>query len=76
MLPTETTPAITEEAETLVEPLTNYLVTRIQKDFNDNNTFVGGIFTGVHRNMEPNISFLHTQAYSGGLDFKQNMVNI
>ncbi len=60
------------EAETLVEPLTNYLVTRVQKDFNDNNSFIGGIFTGVHRDIEPNVSFLHKQAFSGGLDFRHN----
>lgn len=60
------------EGETLVEPLTNYLVGRAQKDFNDRNSYVGGIFTAVHRNMDPNISFLHSHAFSGGLDFKHN----
>ena len=57
-------------SETLVEPLTNYSVLRLQKDFNDRNSNVGFIGTGVHRNMDPNVSFLHTQAYSGGLDFQ------
>jgi hypothetical protein len=61
-----------EEGETLVEPLTNYLVGRAQKDFNDRNSYVGAIFTAVHRNMDPNISFLHSHAFSGGLDFKHN----
>lgn len=56
----------------LVEPLTNYFVGRVQKDFNDRNSFVGGIFTATHRNMEPEVSFLHTQAYTGGLDFRHN----
>ncbi len=31
----------------IVEPLTNYLVARAQKDFNDRNSYIGGIF---HRN--------------------------
>ncbi len=29
--------------ETIVEPLTNYFVGRLQKDFNDRNTYIGGI---------------------------------
>ena len=60
------------EDEIIVEPLTNYFVGRVQKDFNDRNSFIGGMFTTTHRNMEDNISFLHTQAFSGGLDFKHN----
>ena len=60
------------EEEVLVEPLTNYLVGRVQKDFNDRNSYVGGVFTATHRNLDPNVSFLHSQAYSGGLDFQHN----
>ncbi|QIE59656.1 hydrolase [Rasiella rasia] len=60
------------ESEELVEPLTNYLVGRVQQDFNDNNSYIGGIFTSAIRNMDDNVSFLHAQAYSGGLDFKHN----
>ena len=56
--------------EELVEPLTNYFVGRLQKDFNNKNTYVGGIFTAVNRNLEPNLEFLRKEAYSGGLDFK------
>ncbi len=54
-----------------VEPLTNYFVGRVQKDFNEGKTFVGGIFTATHRdNLTEALDFLHTSAYSGGLDFK------
>lgn len=59
-----------EESERLVEPLTNYLVGRVQKDINEKNSYVGGIFTATNRNMEEEVSFLHTRAFSGGLDFK------
>ncbi len=59
----------------LVEPLTNYFVGRVQKDFNDRNSFVGGIFTSTHRNMERGLDFLHAQAYSGGVDFRHNWNN-
>ncbi|KAA1247489.1 DUF5916 domain-containing protein [Aquimarina sp. RZ0] len=37
--------------ETIVEPLTNYFVARAQKDFNERNTFIGGIFTATNRNL-------------------------
>lgn len=56
----------------LVEPLTNYFVGRLQKDFNERNTFVGGIFTATNRRLEDNLNFLHKSAYTGGLDFKHN----
>jgi len=55
----------------VVEPLTNYFVGRLQKDFNDRNSYIGGIFTAVNRDaLSENISFLHRQAYTGGFDFK------
>ncbi|MEX0275078.1 MAG: DUF5916 domain-containing protein [Flavobacteriaceae bacterium] len=62
--------------EALVEPLTNYFVGRVQKDFNDRNTFIGGIFTATNRDkLSEEVSFLHTSAYTGGLDFKHNWNN-
>jgi hypothetical protein len=55
-----------------VEPLTNYLVGRVQKDLNEGKTILGGIFTGTNRNLDANLEeFLHKSAYSGGLDFTQ-----
>ncbi|WP_035715773.1 DUF5916 domain-containing protein [Christiangramia echinicola] len=60
------------ESEAIVEPLTNYFVGRVQKDFNERNSYVGTMFTATHRNIEDELSFLHTQAFSGGLDFKHN----
>jgi len=54
----------------LVEPLTNYFVGRLQKDFNDRNTFVGGMFTATNRKIEGNLDFLREKAFTGGLDFK------
>ncbi|MBQ4913967.1 carbohydrate binding family 9 domain-containing protein [Maribacter sp. MMG018] len=56
----------------LVEPLTNYLVGRVQKDFNDRNSFVGGIFTATNRNLPDNLDFLRKEAYSGGFDFRHS----
>lgn len=60
------------ERKELVEPLTNYLVGRAQKDFNNRNSYIGAIFTATNRKLEPSLDFLRTNAYSGGLDFKHN----
>nr|WP_282042460.1 DUF5916 domain-containing protein [Winogradskyella flava] len=58
-----------------VEPLTNYFVGRIQKDFNNNNTFIGGIFTAVNRDLPENLEFLHKSAYTAGLDITHQWKN-
>jgi len=42
---------IERRREAVVEPLTNYFVARIQKDFNKRNTFIGGIFTATNREL-------------------------
>jgi len=60
------------ERQELVEPLTNYFTTRVQKDFNDRNSFIGGILTNTNRQLEPNVDFLHSNAQSGGIDFNHN----
>lgn len=65
---------ITQTKE-IVEPGTNYFVSRIQKDFNENNTFIGGIFTAVNRDQVENTSFLHTSAYTAGLDVTHQWKN-
>ena len=57
-----------------VEPLTNYFVTRVQKDFNDNNSIVGGMFTATNRSIDKDdehLNYLNKSAYSGGIDFTQ-----
>ena len=62
-----------------VEPMTNYMAARLQKDFREGNTIVGGMFTSVNRAMtglaitgdtaDALINILPTAAYTGGLDF-------
>ncbi len=61
-----------EPREEIVEPLTNYMVGRVQKDFNDKNSYIGGIFTATNRKLEGNLDFLRESAYTGGIDFKHN----
>ena len=60
-----------ERSETVVEPLTNFQVGRVQQDFRGGDTYVGAIFTGVQRSLDddPELSFLHRRAYAGGGDF-------
>jgi hypothetical protein len=58
---------LTEEQ---VEPLTNYFGFRLQKDYNQGRTFVGAMATATNRDLnDPSLDFLHSAAYTGGLDF-------
>ncbi len=64
-----------ERTET-VEPLTNYLVARVQRDFNKGNTIVGTVLTSVNRDIDTeNLNFVPTSAYTGGFDFTQYFKN-
>jgi hypothetical protein len=52
-----------------VEPFTSYAVARVQQDFNQSNTLLGGIFTSTNRSLNnPELNFLNKGAYTGGLD--------
>jgi hypothetical protein len=64
-----------------VEPLTNYLAARVQKDYKGGNTIIGGMITMVNRDMK-NINLLGSEtrnlinripesAFVGGFDFTQ-----
>jgi hypothetical protein len=56
-----------------VEPLTNYFLGRVQQDFNKGQTILGAMFTAVNRNINsPALDFLHSAAYTAGLDFQHN----
>ncbi len=62
-----------EQRFEIVEPLTNYSITRIQKDYNKGNTILGGVFTSTNRSIkDPGLNFLHTSAYTGGFDFSHS----
>ncbi|MFO7998690.1 MAG: DUF5916 domain-containing protein [Bacteroidales bacterium] len=55
-----------------IEPMTNFFVGRVQKDFREGNTILGGMVTSVHRKVDERLSRqMHRAAYSGGLDFTQ-----
>ncbi|NIA18647.1 MAG: hypothetical protein GWO85_00960, partial [Simkaniaceae bacterium] len=58
------------EEKYTVEPLTNYFVTRLQKDYREGKTTIGGIITSTNRKLEEeHLNWLHKDAYSGGIDF-------
>ena len=59
-----------DRRQELVEPLTNYSVLRLQQDFNDRNSYIGGIFTSTNRKIEEGLDYLRQNAFTGGLDFK------
>jgi hypothetical protein len=58
------------ERRQTVEPLSNYFVGRVQKDWDKGNTSLGGIFTSTHRWIRDDaLDFLPRDAFTGGMDF-------
>jgi hypothetical protein len=60
-----------------ISPLSNYLASRIKKDFQEGNTVLGGVFSMVHRISPDSTSemLLPSGAISGGLDLLQYWKN-
>ncbi|HVH13672.1 MAG TPA: DUF5916 domain-containing protein, partial [Longimicrobium sp.] len=60
--------------DTPVEPLTNYFAGRVRRDMNGGATVVGGMLTGVHRDLgDGELSpMLRGDAYMGGVDFEHS----
>lgn len=59
-----------------VEPLTNYLGFRLQKDYNKGSTVIGTMLTATNRNIKnQELSFLHSAAYTGGVDLYHSWKN-
>jgi hypothetical protein len=55
--------------KTTVEPLTSYTVARVQKDYNQGTTMIGGMITSTNRFInDAHLDFLDRNAYTGGLD--------
>jgi hypothetical protein len=63
--------------QAVMEPLTNYAVGRVRRDFRRGLTSVGGIVTGVHRRLEgiEGLDFLPRSAYAGGIDWRHRFGN-
>jgi len=60
-----------------VEPLTNYAVGRIKRDFRGGNTVVGGLFTATNRSMGMSVfdDVVPNSAYVGGFDVEHSWGN-
>ncbi len=60
-----------------VEPATNYLVTRLRKDYRGGQTVIGGMLTGVNRKLDdPALQgLLCSSAYTAGVDFEHAFAN-
>ncbi|MGQ0714542.1 MAG: DUF5916 domain-containing protein [Gemmatimonadaceae bacterium] len=56
--------------EAIVEPMTNYSVARLAREFREGKSGLGVIATTVHRDLdrEPGLQFLTSRAFSGGID--------
>ncbi len=63
--------------QTVTEPLTNYAVGRVRRDFRQGLTSVGGIVTSVHRRLDgtEGLDFLPSSAYAGGIDWRHRFSN-
>ncbi len=56
----------------VAEPMTNYTVGRIQNDFNDGRTVIGGMITNTTRFLDNTTeNYLNRTANTGGIDFTQ-----
>lgn len=68
----------TNERTEVVEPLTNFFVGRVQQDFKEGNSYVGGIFTAVNRKLDDDsylAEFMHKSAYTSAVDFMHRWDN-
>ncbi len=60
------------DREETIEPLTNYSLARIQKDFNKGNSIIGAAVTNTIRRLDgTELDYLHKNATSAGVDFTQ-----
>ncbi|NQV15432.1 carbohydrate binding family 9 domain-containing protein [bacterium] len=64
------------QSQNVVEPATKYLLTRVQKDYREGLTTLGGIFTATLRSLdETDMDWLREKAFTGGLDFGHRFGN-
>ena len=65
------------EKQIEVSPMSNYLATRLKREFKEGNTIVGGVFSLVSRISPDSVSsrLLPTNAISGGLDLLHQWKN-
>ncbi len=58
------------------EPLSNYFVGRLEKEYDDGNTKIGGMFTATNRQIKDDyLDILPRSAYTGGINFDHSWNN-
>lgn len=64
-----------ERGTTPVEPLTNYFVGRVKRDFRSGETFVGAVLTSTQRRESDSVftTLLRSRATFGGVDFEHDI---
>lgn len=72
--------AVTQEeqgpVDQTIEPRTNYAVARLQQDFNEGQSDIGVMLTGVNRQLdEHSEGFLRRSAYAGGVDVRHRFID-
>jgi len=69
-------PAVGERYDEAIEPLSNYGVLRLQKDFREGRSALGFIGTGTHRDGQVAEALeLRSSAFAGGIDFRHRFGN-
>jgi len=59
-----------------VEPATNYLLSRVSKDFNKGNSIIGAMVTSTYRIIDTvSLNYLPNEAYTAGVDYTQYFKN-
>ncbi len=66
-----------DRREVTTEPLTNYVVSRVEKDLNSSQTQLGALFTATNRKLDESYmaASMHREAYTGGIDFTHRWKN-
>jgi len=66
-----------KERRERIEPMTNFMVGRVQQDLNEGQTVFGAIVTSVDRfdNRGNGLEYLHDNARSAGVDLNQNILD-
>ena len=59
-----------EALRQVVEPAAHFAVARLQKDFRDGRSAVGTVLTATSRSSEAELLDLHSEAFTGGFDFR------
>ncbi len=76
-LPGQPPPGRTVVDKSTAEPLANYAVARARRELRNGQTFVGGAFTSVRRDLDSDFArnVMHKSAIAGGVDFSHEWSN-